>query len=186
MSVNSFGYGRTNGHIMIEGVDSFLPNYKLGQTKTKTRGALSLKRPFLLPFSAHDKPTLTRNINAYGKVTSKYNLLDLGYMLGNRRSNLQSRAFVVASAATLEASFQNDGATFAFANKKKMPTLGFAFTAQGAQWPKMGAELMAHYPSFLRTIRNLDQALGEPVDGPEWTLEDTLLEDAQTSLVHEA
>lgn len=186
MSVNSFRYGRTNSHIMIEGVNSFLPDYKLGQTKTKTRGALNLKRPFLLPFSAHDKPTLTLNINAYGKMASKYNLLDLGYTLGNRRSNLQSRAFVVVSAATLEASFQNDGAAFAFANKKKTPTLGFAFTGQGAQWPKMGAELMAIYPSFLKTIRKLDQALGELVDGPEWTLEDTLLEDAQTSLVNEA
>ena len=50
----------------------------------------------------------------------------------------------------------------------------------------MGAELTTYYPSFLRSIRILDRALEDLADGPNWTLEDVLLEDALTSRVDEA
>lgn len=171
---------------MVESVESLVPGYKLRHTEAKLRGIHNLKRPFMIPFSAHDKPTLKRNINAYGKVASKYNLLDLSYTLGNRRSLLQSRAFAVASSVTLDAAFQNNAAAFTFAQRKKTSMIGFVFTGQGAQWPKMGFELMQYYPSFLGSIRKLDQTLGELEDGPEWILEDVLVEDALTSRVNEA
>lgn len=187
VSVNSFGYGGTNGHILIEGVDSFLPNYKHGsQAKSKPRAFHDLRRPFLLAFSAHDKPTLKRNLVAYRKVAGNYNLLDLSYTLANRRSRHQSRGFVVTSHASLDAAFANDAAAFSFAEKKKRPEIGFAFTGQGAQWAKMGYQLMVYYPSFLKTIRVLDHALGILPDAPEWTIEDALLEEAQTSRVNQA
>ncbi|KAH8704702.1 putative polyketide synthase [Talaromyces proteolyticus] len=187
VSVNSFGYGGTNGHIMIEGIDSFIPDYKLARkSTTKPRGMHNLNRPFLLPFSAHDKQTLKHNIGAYSKIAGNYNLLDLSYTLANRRSLLQSRGFVVSSYAALESAFGDNLAAFSFAEKKKTPRIGFAFTGQGAQWARMGSQLMTYYPSFLRTIIELDYALGSLPDAPEWTLEDKLLEDAQTSRVNEA
>ncbi|KAK2749193.1 Type I Iterative PKS [Myotisia sp. PD_48] len=186
VSVNSFGYGGTNGHVIIEGVDSFLPSYKSIPPKFQVRGTFARNRPHLLTFSAHDKPTLARNIDAHGKVVKKYNLLDLSYTLGNRRSRLASRAFVVSSDITLGQDFNDVAKSFAFAEKKKTPTVGFAFTGQGAQWVRMGSDLMSYYPSVLRTIRTLDRALGELPDSPEWTLEDELLADAQTSRVSQA
>lgn len=188
ISVNSFGYGGTNGHVIIESVGSFLPNYEFGPTpnKSKARGSHDRKRPFLLPLSAHDKPTLKRNIAALAKNAQGYSLLDLSYTLANRRSRFSSRAFVVASHVSLDAALGNDAEAFKFAEKKKRPTVGFAFTGQGAQWARMGSELMAYYPSFMRSIKVLDRALGELIDGPDWTLEDSLLEDAETSRVNEA
>lgn len=190
VSVNSFGYGGTNAHMIIEGADSFLTSestYADSQKKIKSpRGVFSRKRPFLLTFSAHDKPTLKRNIAAHRQVAAKYNLLDLSYTLANRRSRLQSKAFVVASHVSLDNAFQNNMEAFVFAEKKKPPTVGFVFTGQGAQWARMGSELMTYYPSFLRTIRRLDMALEDLPDGPDWTLEDVLLEDAKTSRVNEA
>ena len=190
VSVNSFGYGGTNAHMIIESADSFLPfgpTYLDNRTKAKApRGAFNRKRAFLLPFSAHDKATLKRNIAALGKAAGQYDLLDLSYTLANRRSRFSSRGYAVTSYASLEETFKNPSETFSFADKKKRPTLGFAFTGQGAQWARMGGELMAYYPSFLRSIRVLDRALEDLPDGPDWTLEDALLEDAQTSRVHEA
>ena len=186
VSVNSFGYGGTNGHVIIENVESFVPGYKPAQRKIKSRRAHDQNRPYLLPFSAHDKPTLKRNIEAHGKVAKNYNLHDLSHTLATRRSNLQSKGFVVASEATLASAFGNNAESFSFAEKKKKPTIGFAFTGQGAQWARMGSQLMTYYPSFLKTIRKLDQALEELPDAPEWTLEDTLLESVESSRVNEA
>ena len=186
VSVNSFGYGGTNGHVLIENVESLVPGYRHGQAKVKSRRARQQKQPYLLPFSAHDKPTLKRNIDAVGRVSGKYDLLDLSYTLANRRSNLQSKGFVVASGATLDSVFANSTESFSFAEKKKRPTIGFVFTGQGAQWPRMGVELMNYYPSFMRTIRKLDQALEDLPEAPEWTIEDALMESAETSRVSEA
>jgi acyl transferase domain-containing protein/NADPH:quinone reductase-like Zn-dependent oxidoreductase len=194
VSINSFGYGGTNGHLIVEGADSLLKapqNYKYLDSNApkklrSPRRALERKRPFLLPFSAHDKPTLKRNIDAHAAIVDKYDLVDLSYTLANRRSSLQSKAFTVASHATVNDIFKEAATSFVFADKKKTPTVGFVFTGQGAQWARMGAELMEQYPSFLRTIRHLDLALGDLHDGPEWSVEDVLLENAETSRVNEA
>lgn len=45
---------------------------------------------------------------------------------------------------------------------------------------------MTYYPLFMRTIRRLDYALEELSNGPDWTIEDVLLEDVQTSRINEA
>ncbi|KAI9164038.1 Reducing polyketide synthase DEP5 [Paramyrothecium foliicola] len=195
VSINSFGYGGTNAHLVIEGAESLVrqyQNYKYIDNNDPKRvrvprRALQRKRPFLLPFSAHDKPTLKRNIDAHGKIVDKYDLIDLSYTLANRRSNLLSKAFTVASHGTVTDAFENVATSFTFAEKKKkVPTVGFVFTGQGAQWARMGAELMEHHPSFLRSIRVLDFTLGDLHDGPDWSIEDILLEPAETSRVSEA
>jgi acyl transferase domain-containing protein len=127
-----------------------------------------------------------RNIEAYSKVVGNYDLLDLSYTLANRRTKFPSRGFTVSSHEAVTNAFSNIAESFVFAEKKKAPVVGFAFTGQGAQWARMGNDLMTYYPSFLRTIRRLDQVLGDLPNGPEWTLEDTLLEDESRSRVNEA
>ena len=194
VSVNSFGYGGTNAHVVVESADSFLlqpQTYKYNASpkrlKAKSpRGAFNRNRPYLLPFSAHDTQTLKRNIEAYGGIAENYNLLDLSYTLANRRTQFPSRGFVVANHANINNLFEDNLKEFVFAEKKATPTVGFVFTGQGAQWPRMGAELMTYYPSFLRSIRYLDMALGDLEDSPDWTLEDALLEDPESSRVNEA
>ncbi|KAL4968488.1 type I polyketide synthase [Aspergillus stella-maris] len=197
VSVNSFGYGGTNAHIFVESTDSLLTlpqTYRYhGSPRSKqlarSRGTIRRNRPFLLQFSAHDNATLRRNIKAIGQVAGEYQLLDLAYTLGNRRTNFDSRGMVVTSAASVSTTLQEeDLSAFKFLDRKssKKPTLGFVFTGQGAQWARMGAELMTYYPSFLRTIRHLDLVLGDLEDAPEWTIEDLLQEPAEISCVNEA
>ncbi|KAM0813112.1 putative KR domain-containing protein [Seiridium cardinale] len=195
VSINSFGYGGTNAHVIIEGAESLLKReqtYKYSdphtdkKRRTGPRRSAHRKRPFLLPFSAHDRPTLQRNIAAHGKIAANYELADLSYTLGNRRSVFPSKGFAVVSHKTLEEVFGDVAANFSFADKKTTPTLGFVFTGQGAQWARMGADLMANSPRFLRSIHVLDLALGELHDGPAWSIEDVLLEPAESSRVNEA
>nr|UPN67568.1 hypothetical protein [Pestalotiopsis sp.] len=195
VSINSFGYGGTNAHIIVEAAESLVPGQQMykyidphagKRQKTAPRRAAHRNRPFLLPFSAHDRPTLLRNIAAHAKVAGNYDLLDLSYTLGNKRSVFPSKGFAVVSHKTLEDVFADVAANFTFADKKKTPTLGFVFTGQGAQWARMGADLMANSPRFLRSIRLLDLALEELHDGPAWSIEDVLLEPAEKSRVGEA
>ncbi|KAK0616599.1 KR domain-containing protein [Immersiella caudata] len=194
VSVNSFGYGGTNAHVVVEAAESMVlardaQPYRFAQGSGKQfapRRAMHRKRPFLLPFSAHDKATLKRNIDAHGQVASKYNLLDLSYTLLTRRTKFPSAAFAVASHGNLDSVFGNVSTSFTFADKKPIQTVGFIFTGQGAQWARMGAELIEHCPRFLQSIRNLDAALEELHDAPNWSIEDVLLEPAENSRIGDA
>ncbi|KAL6229642.1 hypothetical protein BDW75DRAFT_249453 [Aspergillus navahoensis] len=159
VSVNSFGYGGTNAHIIVEGADSLLAV------------------PQQYRYTAS---------NAHGAVVQQYNLLDLSYTLANCRTRFPSRAFAVTANAQKEVTFGDGLQHFVFADKKKAEGLAFVFTGQGAQWARMGAELMTYYPSFLQSIKRMDTVLEELEDAPEWTLEDSLLEDAKTSRVNMA
>lgn len=177
--------------MIIEETDSFLP---FSNTYTNSQNSVDKasqklfdgNRPFLLLFSAHDRVTLKNNIATYGRVAENYDLLDLSYTLASRRTRLQNRAFGVVSHENLETCFSDNFEGFTFAEKKSAPTIGFVFTGQGAQYARMGSELITHYPSFLRSIRRLDRVLGDLIDGPDWTLEGILLEADETSRVHEA
>ncbi|CAN8101888.1 unnamed protein product [Discula destructiva] len=198
ISLNSFGYGGTNAHIIVEASESISGESPATYTYVDSwrrssraklpgsRRASERKRPYLLLFSAHDRATLVQNIDAHGKVAANYTLLDLAYTLANRRSALLSKAFTTASYSNLSNVFANVKDNFVFAEKKKVRSVGFIFTGQGAQWARMGAELMEYCPQFLNSIRTLDLALENLHDGPEWCIEDVLFERADTSRINEA
>ncbi|KAK2612303.1 Reducing polyketide synthase dep5 [Conoideocrella luteorostrata] len=195
VSVNSFGYGGTNAHVIIESSKSLVAsaqNYKYlmpgSITKAKLAcGAINRDRPYLLVFSAHDTGTLKRNAAAHGKVAERYSLLDLSHTLANHRTRFQSKTMVVTTQATLQMTFGDEMPDFVAANKKETArTLGFVFTGQGAQWAGMAAQLMTYYSTFLKAIRRMDLVLEDLEDAPSWTLEESLLENPATSRVSEA
>ncbi|KXH50581.1 hypothetical protein CSAL01_11461 [Colletotrichum salicis] len=195
VSVNSFGYGGTNAHTIIESPKSLLASpqsYKYsmpGRTsKGKlARGTVNRNRPYLLVFSAHETGALKRNLAALGKVAADYSLLDFSYTLANHRTRFPSKGMVVTTPATLHGTFINGTPELALADKKETArTLGFVFTGQGAQWARMGAQLMTYYPTFLMSIRRMDMVLEDLDDAPSWTLEEALLEDPAVSRVSQA
>nr|ART35027.1 polyketide synthase [Fusarium verticillioides] len=195
VSVNSFGYGGTNAHTIVESPKSLLSmpqHYKYSMhghsMKTKlARGAVNRSRPYLLVFSAHDTGALKRNAMAHGKVAAKYSLLDMSFTLANHRTRFQSKGFAITTPSTLQSTFTDDMPGFIVGKKNETArTLGFIFTGQGAQWAGMGAQLMALYPTFLKAIRRMDLILEDLEEAPSWTLEECLLENAATSRVGEA
>ncbi|KAJ0295368.1 hypothetical protein COL516b_012632 [Colletotrichum fioriniae] len=195
VSVNSFGYGGTNAHTIIESPRSLLASpqaykYSMPGNTSKgklARGTVNRNRPYLLLFSAHEIGALKRNLAALGKVAVDYSLLDLSYTLANHRTRFPSKGMLVTTPATLHGTFINGTPELALADRKETAhVLGFVFTGQGAQWARMGAQLMTYYPTFLMSIRRMDMVLEDLDDAPSWTLEEALLEDPAVSRVNQA
>lgn len=184
-SVNSFGYGGTNGHLIVEGVNSQYPWYWHGQAKADAGYDHSTSRPILVVFSAHDSVTLSRNIVAHEKVADRYYLADLAYTLNQRRSRLAHRAFKVATEGYEAYTFALSSFKIGVA-RKKAPEIGFIFTGQGAQWAGMGAGAMKTFPSFLESIQALDRVLRRLENPPTWSLEDTILAEEDSSKIDDA
>ncbi|KAI0436975.1 hypothetical protein F4803DRAFT_571702 [Xylaria telfairii] len=196
-SVNSFGYGGANAHAIIESSESYLPGYK----SFKKRGAVCdvitpapagdrnnyglnvhERTQFLLPFSAQDFPSLKASVERHREVASQYEILDLAFTLGTRRSFFFNRGYAIASADSIADDLDTDEMTFG--KRGNGAKIAFIFTGQGAQSAQMGKELMESIPSYLKSIRNMDrtlQSLGE--DAPTWSIEESLLRPKATSAI---
>ncbi|CAJ2509291.1 Uu.00g143170.m01.CDS01 [Anthostomella pinea] len=200
-SVNSFGYGGANAHAIIESSESYLPGYRSFKKRGTASNSITQAAPqaptggrnsralnvhertqFLLPFSAQDFPSLKANVERHREVASQYELLDLAFTLGTRRSFFFNRGYAIASADTVAENLDPDEMTFG--KRGSGARIAFIFTGQGAQTAQMGKELMESIPSYLKSIRDMDntlQSLGE--DAPTWTIEEALLEPKATSSI---
>lgn len=167
--VNSFGYGGANAHAILESIDSVLPGYR------ESRNApawLKLQREsFLLPFSASNEDSMRSTVE---QITTRTDIdySDLAYTLGVRRTHFVSRGFAIVDRKD-GGGLDIDKLVSGGKREAALP-LAFIFTGQGAQWPQMGKELMEEFPSFLRTIRELDGVLQGLPHPPSWTLEGRL------------
>ena len=180
------GYGGTNGHVIVEEVNALFPWYQQGKAINEATYDNQATRPFMVFFSAHDRITLQKNIEAHAKVAHDFFLADLAYTLNTRRTKFPHRAFTVAHQTDQNKSFDISSFNFASVTKKLGQDVAFVFTGQGAQWVGMAVEAMDTFPSFLETLRKLDRVL-QKLDPPaSWRLEDVLRSPAETSLINDA
>ncbi|KAI0864757.1 hypothetical protein F4860DRAFT_528465 [Xylaria cubensis] len=179
-SVSSFGYGGTNGHVIIESIENLYPWYQHAKKKAEGHHGEASKAAHLLCFSAHDKPTLLRNIAAVGKVAHEYHLPDLAYTLNLRRTKFAHRAYVVARPG-LEAEAFALAASQAGSASKKPGSIGFLFTGQGAQWAGMGRVALQEFPVVLDTIHHLDRILSKVQPRPSFSIAELLLNEDDTN-----
>ena len=128
--MSSFGYGGTNGHVIVESVDSLYPFYDHGKRKAEASYDHSSKRPLLLCFSAHDKPTLSRNIQAISDVAADYYTADLAHTLNLHRTKFPHRAFTIVSEGQESKAFASEALRRGVLPKKQ-GGVGFIFTGQG-------------------------------------------------------
>lgn len=137
----------------------------------------------LLVFSANttasSKPLVERYVNFMKHNPSL--LSDVAYTLANRREHLPYRSFVVTNQTDVGAmSVPNS-----FAKPRQKSSLVMVFTGQGAQWARMGCDLMYSNSVFRDTIKYLDAHL-QAVAAPGWTIEAELAKPASTSRVNKA
>ncbi|KAK4187038.1 polyketide synthase [Podospora australis] len=188
ISVNNFGFGGTNGHVVLEAAPF------RGQKPTATAGDDTPEKSGqgrkLYAFTANDKPALSKvlsNTVTYleqrPEIFQKDLTSNLAYTLGQRRSLLQARVAIPAlnSFELIEAI---NSENFTPGKETEPLRIGFILTGQGAQWFAMGRELYEQYPVFTQSINRADQCLVD--SGADWSLIDELGRDPKTSKISEA
>ncbi|KAH7318294.1 putative polyketide synthase [Stachybotrys elegans] len=183
-SVNSFGFGGTNAHAILESYD---------KTSTTSLGPMSTFAPYV--FSACSTLALREGLAAYAAFFDQkgpeINPRDLSWTLRSRRSTFPYRiAFPSSSVENLSAKISaklEEGLNVpkTLPSSKRGRILGI-FTGQGAQYPRMGAELIESSAAAASIIENLEKSLRQLPDGPAWSLKAELLADATSSRVREA
>ncbi|KAH0436371.1 polyketide synthase [Colletotrichum camelliae] len=179
-SINSFGYGGSNAHLILEQrnipggprhLSSYLSDdseFSLEDDETET--------PYTLVLSANDSTTLRANIKALAShlinPRVKVDLRDLAYTLSERRSRLWHRAFLTTRSLT-----DLDENSFVVGKKSsEAPRVAFVFTGQGAQWSQMGKDLLRYFPWTRQILQELDGVLQALPNPPRWSLADELTE----------
>lgn len=180
-SVNSFGYGGTNAHVIIDGPNDLIPRNQ-EQESPHVHGSeqRSAKKQRLFVFSAHDEAALKRmqaqyedhlsllisNPDSIAHKNESTYLDELSFTLAKRRSLLGLKTSVVAS--TIQELCHNiSSSALKPVRSSGKPRIAFVFTGQGAQWARMGLELM-FYPIFRESVLTADVFLKSI--GSEWSV----------------
>ncbi|KAI0487101.1 polyketide synthase [Xylaria cf. heliscus] len=142
-----------------------------------------LNSPQLFVLSSHDQDGISRLCNVYKQSLPliKDSLYDLSYTLATKRTRFNWRAAIVADSL---ASLQDALSEKQQATRLPAETgLGIVFTGQGAQWARMGLELV-HFPVFNKSIEEADKYISTL--GSSWSALDELEKSADQSKVNEA
>ncbi|XXH02069.1 protein transport protein bet1 [Hypoxylon texense] len=190
-SVNNFGFGGTNAHAILESYD--LPSFH------NAAESATVFTPFV--FSAASEESLRGNLAAhvaYLDANPQTDLRDLAYTLQERRSLFSYRvSFSSTTVEELKSAIKSrladtDNTNLGVrvrgtGNDEPSRVLG-VFTGQGAQYVRMGAELMEKSPLARQIVGELEASLNNlrPEDRPTWSLAAELAADSSVSRIGEA
>ncbi|KAI4271885.1 MAG: hypothetical protein LQ337_005685 [Flavoplaca oasis] len=189
-SINSFGYGGTNAHVILEGYEQS-NQFMLSSPELPQQFAGMVDgRPFLVPLSSHSEKagkSLTRSLSNYLERYADTVVRDLAYSLHVRRSLHRYRSFAVGhNKDTLTQEFSSPQPTAVWTPAKETtPRLGFVLTGQGGQWFAMGRQLIQKSPLFRQTLERCNEILQGLPDAPEWSVIEELLKSKDTSRLAE-
>lgn len=179
VGINSFGYGGTNAHILMESAPAAVPAPAPARDEA----------PRLVPFSAHSDKALRDLSGKFafllggGQIPS---LGDLAYTTAFRRSHLPQR--MVAMAGSLEELREqliaastgqpHEGVVTSGKGGDTDSPLAFVYTGMGPQWWGMGQELVKKEKIVSETFDEID-AIFQPLAG--WSLKEAMLADEASS-----
>ena len=181
ISVNSFGFGGTNAHAIVESYSLDSPSKVQGSTITP------------LTFSAKSERSLFSNLKAvtdYCDKTTDPCLEALSRTL-QHRSTFNYRLSVSGSsrddllAKLRDGVEKKDAFDSRTATVKSGKVLGI-FTGQGAQYAQMGKDLIEQSTLARQTLDLLQGSLSTLRDSPSWKIRDEVLKAAEQSQVNEA
>ena len=202
ISTQGFGYGGTNAHVILDDARSYLASKGIDyesrshMNPESRRSDEAVARIYTI--SAQDRAGLQRVGKAlaghvkqltkrpyWNEAEEQRYLYRLAYTLAIRRSNLQWSTAVVASSSTqLSRRLKEIQSTSGSRRSSGAVHIGFIFTGQGAQWPRMGMELMA-LNVYKESVQEADKYLRETC-GCGWSVQEELARDENFSLMHQA
>ena len=173
--INSFGFGGTNAHAILQRVPSTEPILKSDANPSA-----------LFCLSSRNLDGLTALATQYAGWlgSSKEPLSDICHTLSSRRVHHPHRLAIAANTklevvGTLEAFLAGEtrpGLSSGLAGTPK--PLAFVFTGQGPQWWAMGRELLASHLAFQEKIAECDALFCQ---WGEWSLTEELMRDETAS-----
>ncbi|MFD6426623.1 acyltransferase domain-containing protein, partial [Streptomyces sp. NPDC060198] len=181
--VNSFGFGGTNAHLVLEEAPERAPGHPVAAAPERgwTILPLTSRHPDALPQLAEG----VRGELA-GERGPAVSLADLGHTLAHRRQHLESRLSVVHSSResldqALAAHLRGETHPRVVRSKQLDPQdrrLVHVFTGMGPQWWGMGRGLLASEPVFRDTVAACDREIRR-IAG--WSLLDEMTADEDRS-----
>ncbi|KAH7083527.1 putative polyketide synthase [Paraphoma chrysanthemicola] len=173
VSVNSFGIGGANAHVILDSASCF---------QAQPVDSYSARGPQILLHSANTIGSLDRLAKSHAQFAQEYpdKVSDMAYTLAFRREALPHRSFTIVKDGAVTAA-----STPVKSDPSSTPDVVMIFTGQGAQWPLMGRELLRGNMVFRTSIQALDGYLkavqGE--DAPDYSIEEELLKAGKKSRV---
>ncbi|KAE8386150.1 hypothetical protein BDV23DRAFT_187535 [Aspergillus alliaceus] len=202
-SINSFGYGGTNAHAIVEEAGEYLAflgreiGIEQDIEKPQTNGvpipessSHSSMSSLVYALSSADPVSGTSYANRLSSYIEGLEHLpkrfpsDLAYTVGKRSSNLRWKAAVAAQSVRDLTSLLKSSAVQFSQSMIKDPVVGFVFTGQGVQWHAMGRELMCAYPVYREIITRAGECLRWL--GATWDLTAELSKSAELSQLNKA
>lgn len=190
VSVNSFGYGGTNAHALLQEA----PEETAWPAPAVAEGATADGKAQMLPLSARSAEALKALARAYLDLVAPPDgapvpgLRDLAYAMSTRRSHHPHRLAVIADSHErfaemlrgIAADDQVKGVVAGQIRRDQQVRPVFVFTGMGPQWWAMGRELYATEPVFHRAADEADAAFRRHAG---WSILAEMLADQKVSKI---
>lgn len=194
-AVNSFGFGGTNAHIVLEAnPETFGVNGDSGVSVAVPGTAEKIEaeadRPLVLPLSGRTDDALRDNAVKWRHFLrkSEADLGDIAASAGKLREHLDHRLVAIGKDRD---ELCHSLTQWLAGNPGEMVTTGkpasevhpltFVFTGQGAQWWRMGQDLLEREPVFRKVLEDIDAHL-KPLAG--WSLIEEMTRDEESSQIN--
>ncbi|KAL2867348.1 type I polyketide synthase [Aspergillus lucknowensis] len=193
ISLNSFGYGGTNAHVIIDAAGDALSTFGRPSLSNSIQLTYHSEKPRVFMVSAASEKACQRMCARLARylvakhldsINPDAVLARLAYTLGKQSVHSFRVALIAANLDDLVSQL-NTAAYSPVPRREKMgqSRIALVFSGQGAQYAEMGRDLLKSYPSFVRSLEHARQQLARL--GCPWDLLSELCRPKMDSRVNE-